>query len=336
MQETENPRPNTTPTTGASTDASGVAMQPALGPTATVPLAQSIFLGPRGLRAGWSVLVFIFTVAVVGFLASRGLALLMAHFHLVALAHRTGEAPVLPSALGEAVGLLSVLLATAIMARMEHRPTLSYGLAGTHRLLHFAVGLLCGFGFLSLLVGVLVGTHHMQLDAPTLPASTLWKYAAAWGCVFLLVGFFEELLMRGYLLFTLARAVRFWPAAILLAVLFGALHKGNPGESPFGLATAAGAALLFSLSLWRIGSLWWAIGFHASWDWAQSYFYGTADSGTLSHGHYLTAHPIGAVWLSGGTTGPEGSLWCGAILLLAALWVLGTQRKTATVFPVQS
>jgi len=26
------------------------------------------------------------------------------------------------------------------------------------------------------------------------------------------------------------------------------------------------------------GSLWWAVGFHAAWDWGQSCFYGTADS----------------------------------------------------------
>lgn len=307
-------------------------LQPEPLPVKTSP-SQTIFLGPSGLRAGWSILIFIAIFVAIAFPASYVLGHLMLHLHLVAHhGHFTGDAPALPVGLSEAVMLISVLLATAIMARIEHRPALSYGLAGTHRLRHFVVGLLTGFAFLSLLVGILVETHHMHLDAPTLPAAALWKYAVAWGCVFLLVGFFEELLLRGYLLFTLARGIYFWPAAILLAVLFGALHKGNPGESPFGLATAAGAALLFSLSLWRIGSLWWAIGFHATWDWAQSYFYGTADSGLLSRGHLMTSHSSGSVWLSGGATGPEGSLWCGLILVLAALWVWFTQKRTATPY----
>ncbi|HEX4020961.1 MAG TPA: CPBP family intramembrane glutamic endopeptidase [Acidobacteriaceae bacterium] len=295
--------------------------------------SYTILLGPKGLRAGWSILIFIAIFVAIAFSASYVLRHLMLHFHLVAHhVHLTGEAPVLPLGLSEAVMLISVLLATAIMARIEHRPALSYGLAGTHRLRHFVVGLLTGFAFLSLLIGILVETHHMHLDVPTLAAATLWKYAVVWGCVFLMVGFFEELLLRGYLLFTLARGIYFWPAAILLAVLFGALHKGNPGESPFGLATAAGAALLFSLSLWRIGSLWWAIGFHATWDWAQSYFYGTADSGLLSRGHLMTSHASGSVWLSGGATGPEGSVWCGLILVLAALWVWFTQKRTVTPY----
>lgn len=295
-------------------------------------LAQNIFLGSNGLRAGWSILLFIVLFAAIAFPASYSLGRMMRHFHIVTPGQHTGNERPLPAALGEGVMLFSVLAATAIMARIEHRPALSYGLTGTNRLQHFVVGLLTGFAFLSLLIGVLLLTHHIHLDSPTLSAATLWKYAAAWGCVFLFVGFFEELLLRGYLLYTLARGIYFWPAAILLAILFGALHKGNPGESPFGLATAAGAALVFSLSLWRIGSLWWAIGFHASWDWAQSYFYGTADSGMLSRGHFMTAHADGSVWLSGGATGPEGSVWCGLILLLVAAWIWFTQKRTATPY----
>jgi len=38
-----------------------------------------------------------------------------------------------------------------------------------------------------------------------------------------------------------------------------------------GLVAGGLVGLLFSYSLWRSGSLWWAIGAHASWDWAQSF-----------------------------------------------------------------
>jgi hypothetical protein len=84
-------------------------------------------------------------------------------------------------------------------------------------------------------------------------------------------------------------------------------------------------ALVFSLSLWRLGHLWWAIGFHMSWDWAESYFYGTPDSGAVSVGRLMEAHPHGALLLSGGATGPEGSVWAGVIILLAAILVWTTQ-----------
>jgi hypothetical protein len=100
---------------------------------------------------------------------------------------------------------------------------------------------------------------------------------------------------------------------------------GNHGESPFGLVAAMLIALIFSLSLWRLGHLWWAIGFHAAWDWGESFFYGTPDSGAVSAGRLMHAHPAGAVLLSGGSTGPEGSVWVLLVMALAALFVWATQ-----------
>ncbi len=86
---------------------------------------------------------------------------------------------------------------------------------------------------------------------------------------------------------------------------------------------------MFCVSVRLTGSAWWAIGCHAAWDWAETYFYGAADSGFPAQGHYLTTRPAGpAIW-SGGADGPEGSvLVLGIILmLLAALLVLYGQKK---------
>ena len=63
-----------------------------------------------------------------------------------------------------------------------------------------------------------------------------------------------------------------------------------------------------------------AIGFHAAWDWGESYFYGVPDSGELAAGHLLNVSFSGPQWLSGGTVGPEGSWLC--TLLLVVLWVI--------------
>ena len=134
-----------------------------------------------------------------------------------------------------------------------------------------------------------------------------------------MVGISEESLLRGYLQFTLARGVGFWWAAVLLSVAFALSHIHNGGESPSGLVVVALGGLVFCLSLWYTKSLWWAIGFHAGWDWGQSYLYGTADSGLLLQGHLLTSHPSGNPRWSGGATGPEGSLLILPILIAMAL-----------------
>jgi hypothetical protein len=59
-----------------------------------------------------------------------------------------------------------------------------------------------------------------------------------------------------------------------------------------------------------------AIGFHAAWDWGETYFYGVADSGQVAVGHLFNASFAGPQWITGGTVGPEGSYFCVALLLL--------------------
>jgi len=173
------------------------------------------------------------------------------------------------------------------------------------------------------------------------------------------VGLFEEYFYRGYLQFTLARgigsiyrwmhrrvsrtqdtpsvdanALGFWIAALLLSFGFGFSHGTNRGESPIGLVAAALFAVVFCLSLWRTGSLWWAIGFHAAWDWAQSFLYGVADSGTVLPGRLFAGHPVGRPILSGGLTGPEGSLLILPIVgLTAAIIVLTLPRTQVPYLP---
>src|ERR1700723_2602061 len=116
------------------------------------------------------------------------------------------------------------------------------------------------------------------------------------------------------------------PSALhkIFPTLFGLGHGRNPGESPIGLLSAGLASMVFCFSLWRTGSLWWAIGFHTSWDWGQSFLYGVADSGLTVQHHLLATHPAGKPILSGGTTGPEGSIFIVAILALVTAIILFT------------
>jgi hypothetical protein len=119
-----------------------------------------------------------------------------------------------------------------------------------------------------------------------------------------------------------SKALGFWTAALLVSILFGLGHGKNPGESPLGLLCASLASVLFALSLWRTGSLWWAIGFHAAWDWAQSFLFGVADSGYKVQHHLLATRPLGPPLWSGGATGPEGSIFCLAIFIPVAAILL--------------
>jgi len=118
----------------------------------------------------------------------------------------------------------------------------------------------------------------------------------------------------------LSKGMHFWPAAALLSGSFGAIHGYNPGEASIGLVAVVAIGFFFCLTLRRTGNLWWAVGFHMSWDWAESFLYSVPDSGTMAPGHLLTSSLHGPAWLTGGSVGPEGSYL--VFGLLAALWVL--------------
>ena len=91
-----------------------------------------------------------------------------------------------------------------------------------------------------------------------------------------------------------------------------------------GILGAIVIGFFFCLTLRRTGSLWFAIGFHVSWDWGESYLYSVPDSGGVAPGHLLHSSLQGPRWLTGGSVGPEGSVFL--FVLLALLWVVFDRR----------
>jgi membrane protease YdiL (CAAX protease family) len=304
------------------------------------PSPSPLFIGPDGLRAGWSLLI-----AVVLFSVLFPAVNTLAHKTHLVVSHALVQSPTpMPVLIAETIAFLVTLLVTWIMSKIEHRPIAVYGLGGQHKLSRLLAGALWGVILLSLLVLILVKAGLLIIDGRLLFGADAIRYALAWTPSFLAVGFFEEYLFRGYLQYTLTRGLAslyqrlfkagnsqslgFWTAAVLVSFGFGLVHGSNPGESPIGLICAGLASLVFCLSLWRTGSLWWAVGLHAAWDWAQSFLYGVADSGATFGFHLLDTHPVGKPLLSGGATGPEGSIFVLPVLLLLTLIILFTVPHT--------
>ncbi len=302
------------------------------------PPSNPVLFGADGLRAGWSLLLFLLLTAILIVPTVPLFRHLLAH-SAATTPHQQVEHPVSATLVQDGILFLVLVIASFAMSRIERRPFRSYGIGRTpHALRQLVTGLLLGLAFLSLLVLLLRSTHLLVFDGKLLTPPAALRFGAEWALGFLAVGLFEEYFLRGFLLFTLARglsglyalalktthrdALGFWTAATLLAFVFGLGHRANPGESPLGLLTAGLAALVFSLSLWRTGSLWWAIGFHTAWDWAQSFLYGVPDSGVLMEHHLFASHPVGSAILSGGLTGPEGSVLVLPVLLgiAAVVW----------------
>jgi membrane protease YdiL (CAAX protease family) len=222
----------------------------------------------------------------------------------------------------KAITAFFVVLATWILSRMEKRPLDDYGIPLSQVFGgRFWEGSVWGFAMLSAILGILRVSGHFQIDSVALTGGAIFRYALGWAAVFLAVGISEELGFRGYLLFSFSRRVRFWPAALSTSVMFGVAHLGNPGENVLGILQVVVTGLLFCLTIRRTGNLWFAVGFHAAWDWAETFFYGTPDSGLLGVGRFLNTSVRGPDWLTGGSPGPEGSVIALFVLFFCALLV---------------
>jgi hypothetical protein len=274
-----------------------------------------LFYGPQGLRAGWSLLAF----AMLVYLLLQGFELMIGRYVRIG---SDGTLPALSALLMELAQFVPVVVATAILAKFEGRSLTFYGLKGRARGRRFLAGLGCGFAAISVLVMVLRQLGYLVLEGRAIGGGRALREAVVWGGVFLLVGLAEEMMFRGYAQFTLTRGLGFWWGAVLIAVAFGLVHSINGGETPVGLVAVGAVGLVFCLSLWYTGSLWWAVGFHAAWDWGESYFYGTADSGMVAEGHLFREHPVGKILWSGGSTGPEGSVLIFALLAVMAVMMV--------------
>jgi membrane protease YdiL (CAAX protease family) len=334
-----------------------------------------IFIGPHGLRAGWSVLLayglfYLFRTVVATVFVSANLVNDDSGYTAASML------------LLELIPFLAMLGAGTIMAVLQQRRVLDFNLAGPRPGLRFASGLAAGFVAFSALIGALHAGGWLRFEPKALSGAQILGFAALWGGAFLLVGCVEEGLFRCYLQFTLTRGINFWwalaaegalcaylslqtqahggwgvyaiallglfpclalhlklgsrsafwQAAWVTSTFFGLIHTFNGGEDPVGIFAAASMGFVFCVSVWVTGSAWWAIGCHAAWDWAETFFYGAANSGLPAEGHFLSTAFAGNPLLSGGSDGPEGSLLAlGAIVLLLALLLVlhGGKRSAA-------
>jgi len=276
---------------------------------------RKIFVGPNGIRAGWRLLIFLAVVAVLN--VCLGLALRLLHVN-----RAPNAATLEPFQLFVLEGtiFLFACIATAIMARIEHRKLGEYGLpfrSGMGK--HFWEGTVWGFLAISGTLLTIFALHGFHITGLAIPGAVIPGAVVSWSITFLMVGLSEEFAFRGYTQFTLTTGIGFWPSAVSFSALFAAAHLGNPGETKTGLLSVVWFGLLFCLILRRTGNLWWAVGFHAGWDWGQTFFYGVHDSGMAPYHNLLNSEFFGPNWLTGGSVGPEASVFTPIALLVVAV-----------------
>ncbi len=256
-----------------------------------------------GLRSGWRLLIFA-AIWLLGLILFGALGGVLTH------RFRQGARSLTPNSavVIEGFFFISVLIAAFVMARCEKKSFADY-LLPWHSAFRgkFWLGVLWGWVALTALLLAIRLDHGFSFGHVALARSKLPYDAAVWALTFLLTGFFEEFSFRGYPLYILTKGIGFWPAAVILSAAFGAIHLSNIGEDWAGALCAAIIGVFFCFTVRRTGSLWFAIGLHAMWDYAETFLYSVPNSGLKATGHLLDSSFHGPVWLTGGSVGPEGS-----------------------------
>jgi len=262
---------------------------------------SNLFLDKTGLRAGWRLLIYLAVFLAFMVVSSYFLRLFL---HLA-----LGLTSPAFQFLGELAGFLAAFLAAWIMSRLEQRPVGVYGLPARGAFgKHFWLGCVFGVCEIFALIGIIAAFRGYSFGSLAEHGGAIAKWALFWGIFFVVVALFEEFFFRGYALHTLAEGIGFWPAAVLLAISFGLVHKTNPGENWIGVAGVVFVGLFWSFTLKRTGSLWFALGMHATFDFGETFLFSVPDSGLILPGHLSNATLHGPSWLTGGAPGPEASV----------------------------
>ena len=292
-------------------DAPRPPLAPPAGPLSGI---RSIFWNEHEFRAGWRLLIFL----VIAFAIATVETLILVALRVPHLSR--GELSAGAFLLSEAPQLIAILCAAGIMSVLEARPFGVYGLprAGAFGA-RFWQGAAWGIAMITAILLLIRALHGFSFGEVALQGTSLWGYAILWIVVFIFVGLFEEFLFRGYAQYTVATGIGFWAAAVALSAGFAAVHLRNGGEDRIGALSVFVIAMFFCLTLRRTGNLWFAVGMHFSFDWGETFLYSVPNSGIVAPGHLLNSSFHGPAWLTGGTVGPEGSVFAFAVVGLTAV-----------------
>jgi membrane protease YdiL (CAAX protease family) len=279
------------------------------------PLAQ-LFLAPdRRLRPSWRWGVSLMTIVLAAVLSGTLASLApkqAVHGHAPEFLFSTAF---LLALLGGFSALLYLLdrergYVLGAMGLKVDRAALRDGLTGTA----------LGTGMVAVSVGFMAVVGRVEFHwIGRGPGVALMILAVAY--ITMVAAMNEEMIFRGYPFQRLVEGIGPAGAIVLLSVLFGALHLGNPHVSLWGFLNTIEVGALFAVAYLRTRSLWMPWGIHFGWNFTLGLGFGLPVSGLNDFAVAVQGTAVGPVWLTGGGYGIEASL-TGSLVIVLAFFVL--------------
>ncbi len=277
-------------------------------------LLTRIFLSPDEprLRAGWRLMIQTILLVVIGIFVS-----LAASF----LGPFVGGMLIL----GQVLNFIAITGSVYIARRwLDRRSFESLGLKLSGQTL---VDILTGIGITFVQMGFIyilmltLGWLTFQGFAWEFdPMSVVITSVLGTFIAFIIVGWNEELLSRGYHLQTIASGINLFWGVIISSAVFGLLHLANPNATWVSTAGIFFAGLYLAYGYIRTKQLWLSIGLHIGWNFFEGVVFGFPVSGLDIY--RLTRIQVHGpeIW-TGGAFGPEAGLIVLPSLILGAVLI---------------
>lgn len=221
----------------------------------------------------------------------------------------------------------------------ERRPLASAGLAlDDNSSKNYARGFLYGLLMAASVVAVvwMLGGYAIESEGHLGAADLVPIFVLLFA--FVLQSGTEEFVFRGWMMGRIAERWGLWAGVIGNSVVFSLMHLDSDALAALGasgIAIFAFGTMLFSIFLSLLAirekSIWGAAAWHAAWNWMFITWFGLPTTGIelglAPLATDLMATPEAAVWLTGGTDGPEGSFMTPVVLALACLVLVATSAR---------
>jgi membrane protease YdiL (CAAX protease family) len=276
------------------------------------------------LRAGWRLLLHTGLQGLISILA--GIVI----FIPIGILNISFTSPVALLA-GELTMLIAITAGTFLARRfLDKRSIISLGLKpGFQACMDMLAGIAITFFQMGLVFGIELALGWTKFDGfawQKEAGSVVLSGLGLWLLIFVIVGWQEELLSRGYHLQTIESGLNVFWAVFLSSFLFGSLHIFNTGATWISTLGISLAGLFLALPFILTRQLWLSIGLHIGWNFFEGVVFGFPVSGLDTF--RLLRHTVsGPEMWTGGAFGPEAGLLLIPALLLGFLLIIAYTRS---------
>ncbi len=196
----------------------------------------------------------------------------------------------------------------------EKRKIATLGLRKSNIALEYGVGAVIGLAMYSLtfLIAFLTGAVTFEGGASFSFPIVLFLIG------FIIQGASEEILIRGYLMTSVARDYKVFLAVFFSSAVFSLIHMSNSGVSVLALINIFLFGVFEGIYVLKRGDIWGACAIHSMWNFAQGNIFGSNVSGMASMPSiFNTIATPNMTAANGGAFGLEGGFACTIVIVVA-------------------